>query len=315
MQRRTTRAPSARAGLAWLALVVLIPWSAGGEVGGSAEAAGGAHSAGLHRIVSLNPSLTAIAVALGAQDRLVAIDDYSARLEPELASLPRVGGLHSPNLEAVVALEPDAVVLVPSVAQRDFKARLEGLGVRVEVFENTRFDEVLENIERMGRLVDREAEATARIRAIEQARSRALHVGADRGAPKVALVIQREPLYLVGRGSFLAEMLEMLGARNLGDAFEEPYPRVDVEWLVANAPEVIVDLTDDATSALDHWRRYPSLPAVEDGRVHAVAASAVSLPGPDLDQALSVLAGALYGDAAARAVAGGAPGQRREGPS
>ncbi|MDH4017212.1 MAG: helical backbone metal receptor [Actinomycetota bacterium] len=262
----------------------------------------------VRRVVSLNPSLTAIAIALGARDRLIAIDDYSARLEPALDALPRVGGLHSPNLEAVVALEPDVVVLVPSVAQRDFRGRLEALGIRVEVFENTRFDQVLENIERMGGMLGREAEAAARIAAIEGARGRAAAVGADRGAPKVALVIQREPLYVVGRGSFLSEMLAMLGARSLGDVFDEPYPRVDVEWLVASAPDVIVDLTEDPSSAERHWQRFPSMPAVKAGRVHAVPAALVSLPGPDLDRALATLAGALYGDDAARAVAGAVAG-------
>ncbi len=265
-----------------------------------------AESGGLQRVVSLNPSLTAIAVALGAADRLVAIDDYSAKLEPGLAALPRVGGLHSPNLEAVVALAPDAVVLVPSVAQRDFRARLEALDIRVEVFENTRFDQVLENVERMGRLLARDAEAKARIAAIEAARVRAAEVGRSRPSPKVVLVIQREPLYIVGRGSFMAEMVAMLGATSLGDAFSEPYPRVDVEWLVAAAPDVVVDLTDDEAAALAYWRRFASMPAVQQGRVHAVPAGEVSLPGPDLDRALAVLAGALHGEAAARAVAGGA---------
>lgn len=283
----------------------------GGHVAEAAEAGtaarGGATEAGLRRVVSLNPSLTAIALALGAGERLVAIDDYSARLEPELAALPRVGGLHSPNLEAVVALEPDAVVLVPSVAQRDFRTRLESLGVRVEVFENTHFAEVLENIERMGRLLARPAEARARIAAIEGARSRAGEVAARGGAPKVVLVIQREPLYVVGRGSFMAEMLSMLGASNAGDAFDEPYPRVGYEWLVAAAPDVLIDMTDDAEAAHAYWQRFESLPAVRAGRVHGVEPGLLSLPGPDLDRSLAALAAALYGAEAGRTVAGSPP--------
>lgn len=260
----------------------------------------------IERMVSLNPSLTAIAIALGARDRLVGIDDYSARLEPSLAALPQVGGLHSPNLEAVVSLEPDAVVLVPSVAQHDFRTRLEGLGVRVEAFENTRFDDVLENIDRLGRMLGADDVARARIDAIESTRARAKCIGAEAGSPSVALVIQREPLYLVGRGSFMAEMLAVLGARSLGDAFSEPYPRVDVEWFVASAPDVIIDMTEDATSASEHWARFPSLPAVANGRVHSLEPGLVSLPGPDLDRALVALANVLHGEAAAREIENGA---------
>lgn len=256
------------------------------------------------RVVSLNPSLTAMAVALGAADRLVGIDDYSARLEPSIAGLPRVGGLHSPSLETVVALRPDVVVLVPSVAQRDFRQRLAGLGIRVEVFENARFDEVLENIARMGALLEQPEAAARRIAAIEAARARAFELGATRGAPTVALVLQREPLYVVGAGSFMAEMLAMLGAQNVGDAFEEPYPRVDTEWLVAAAPAIVIDMTDDSTSAAEYWRRFESLPAVATGRVQGLEPGLVSLPGPDLDRALAALASVLYGEAAGRIVAG-----------
>ena len=76
------------------------------------------------RVVSINPSLTAILLALGAGDSLVGIDQVSGSQQPGLAHLPRVGGLFNPSLEAVVALEPDIVIVVPSVEQRDFRGRL-----------------------------------------------------------------------------------------------------------------------------------------------------------------------------------------------
>jgi iron complex transport system substrate-binding protein len=279
------------------ALVLML--APGPALGGDPGSPPGA----IRRVVSLNPSLTAITLALGAGDRLVGVDDYSARIEENVAALPRVGGLFSPNLEAVVALEPDVVVVVPSVAQRDFRQRLEGLGVRVEVFENIRFDDVLENIERLGRILGREQAAAARIAAIEAARVRAREVGSQREHPSAVIVIQREPLYVVGRGSFMAEMLTMLGAANLGDAFDEAYPRAAEEWLVDVAPEVLIDMTEGGSPARAYWSRHGSLPAVRDGRVQAVPPGAVSLPGPDLDRSLAVLAGALYGEEARREVA------------
>ncbi len=305
--RPLAQAPVRPRGLAFVVLATL-----GLTLGLLAPCAAWAEAPGeLRRVVSLNPSLTAITMTLGAEDRLVAIDDYSAKLRPELDTLPRVGGLHSPNLEAVVALEPDAVMLVPSVAQKDFRARLEALGVRVEVFDNTRFDQVLENIERLGRLLGRETEAQARIAAIDRARKQATEVGALHDAPSVVLVIQREPLYVVGRDSFMAEMLAMLGARNLGDAFDSPYPRVDVEWLVAAGPDVVIEFADDAQEVLAYWRGFASLPAVKMERVYRLPPGSISLPGPDLDLALVRLARVLYGEPAARAVARTPP----EGPT
>ena len=249
------------------------------------------------RIVSLNPSLTAILVALGAVESIVGVDDYSAQQISAVAALPRVGGLFSPSLEAVVALRPDRVILVPSSEQRDFRERLEELGIPVIAFANIRFDEVLSNIRRLGSLVGREAEAAARIDAIERARDAARRLAEGRNSPGVLVVLQRDPVYVVGGGNFIQEMLETLGARNLASEFADPYPRVAAEWVVASAPDVLIDLSPNKAEAVDHWSRWPSLPAVAAGRVVPLEADLISMPGPDLDRAFEVLAMGLYGGA------------------
>ncbi|RIL07588.1 MAG: hypothetical protein DCC71_02345 [Proteobacteria bacterium] len=251
------------------------------------------------RIVSMNPSLTRILVALGARDRLVGVDDFSAKAEPSVASLPRVGGLYSPSLESVAALEPDLVVLVPTVEQRDFRARLEELGLPVLELDPVSFDQVLETIRTLGARVGREDTARARIAAIERVRKSVRRATAGRTPPRSVLVLQREPLFLVGRGSFLDEMLAIAGARNVGAELAEPWPRASMEWLVAAAPEVILDSDSDPQPAVRFWSRWPSLPAVARGRVVALDAGDVTLPGPDLDRALLRIARALHGDALA----------------
>lgn len=103
------------------------------------------------------------------------------------------------------------------------------------------------------------------------------------------LVLQRDPLYLVGRGSFLDAMLEAAGAQNLGAEFGEEYPRAGVEWLIEVAPDLILDAAGDAQSARAHWSRWPSLPAVANGRIYAVPARDLTMPGPDLDDSLALL--------------------------
>ena len=251
------------------------------------------------RIVSMNPSLTRILVAIGAKDALVGVDEFSARAEPAAASLPRVGGLYSPSLESVVALQPDLVVLVPSLEQREFRTRLSSLSLSVREFDPVRFEQVLDTIRELGRLVGHEAEATARIDAIRRAQDVVQRAVAGRAKLRAVLVLQREPLFVAGRGSFLDEMLAMAGARNLGAELGETWPRTSVEWLVGAGPEVILDSDSDPAPAARYWAQWPSLPAVAQGRVVAVDAGDVTLPGPDLDQALVTLARALHGNALA----------------
>ena len=246
------------------------------------------------RIVSLNPSLTAILVSIGAAGSIVGVDDYSAGKISQVARLPRVGGLFSPSLEAVVSLRPDAVVLVPSAEQRDFRARLDELGVRVIAFENLRFDQVLANIRDLGALAGRGARAAERIEAITEARESARRRAKGRARPGVLIVLQRDPIYVVGGGNFIQEMLNDLGAINLAAEYGDAYPRVAAEWVVAQAPEVLIDLSPGEADPQAHWSRWPSIPAVARGRVVALDAQLISMPGPNLDQALEALERGLY---------------------
>ncbi len=245
------------------------------------------------RVVSMNPSLTEILLALDAGHLLVGVDDYSARQQQRLASLPRVGGLFDPNLESVVALEPDLVVLVPSVEQRDFRERLGELGIPRLELDPTSFDEVLETIEVLGQRLGRADAAEVRVRAIRRARGEVRARTAALPRRRVVLVLQREPLFVVGRGSFLHEMLEAVGATNLGSALDATYPRVDLEWLVAARPDRVLDASRDAAGADDTWGRLPSL----SGRVVALGEGVATRPGPWLDRALWALARAVHGAA------------------
>lgn len=283
----------------------------------SAAARAEAGSTAAVRLVSLNPSLTAMLVRLGAGDRLVGIDDYSAQVVPELADRPRVGGLFAPNLEAVLALRPDRVLLVAGVEQERQGEALRKLGLVVEVFENERYEQVIENLVRLGRMTGSDASAQARIGEIRSVRAAVERAVRGRPRPSTVIVLDRSPLYVVGGETFLDELLAAVGAENLGARLAKGYPRASLEWLVASRPELLLDLSPQleaeqrATSpgrplssvaALAFWSRWPSLPAVRAKRVVALDATRVSLPGPELDRALRELAIAVHGPAIEAAI-------------
>jgi len=245
------------------------------------------------RIVSMNPSLTSILVTLDAADALVGVEEHAARVHAELASLPVVGGLFNPSLEAVVALEPDLVILVPSVEQRDFRTRLEALGIEVLSLPNISVEEILASIEILGARVDREARARERVAAIRSAFETTRSLTSAAEPLRTIVVLQRDPLYVVGRGSFIDQMIEASGGSNVAAGFVEPYPRVDVEWLVGAAPEVILDATADPPDAAAYWSRWPSIPAVANGRAISLPRTA-TFPGPDIDRSLRSVAERIH---------------------
>jgi iron complex transport system substrate-binding protein len=251
-----------------------------------------------HRVVSMNPSFTAILLALGAGSSLVGVDEFSAREHPEIADLPRVGGLYNPGLEAVVSLAPDLVVLVPSAEQRDFRARLATLDIPCMELNPLGFDEVLDAIEGLGARVGREQEAAVRVREIRRVRSGVEEATRALRPMRTLLVLQRDPPFVIGRGSFVDEMIRSAGAENVGAKFDEPYPRVTREWIIDAAPEVILDSSESPDDPRQYWSQWPSLPAVREKRVISLGGGIATLPGPYLDRALLAIAGAIHGQEA-----------------
>jgi iron complex transport system substrate-binding protein len=232
-------------------------------------------------------------IALEGLQVLVGVDEYSADHEPAVAALPRVGGLFNPSLEAVVALEPDLVVVVPSVQQRDFRSRLRELGVEVIELESITLDQILESMQTLGDRIGRSQAARERVVAIRSAWADVAREAAQQPRRSAVLIVQREPLYVVGGGSYLNSMLDAAGLDNVAEEYSEAYPRVSLEWLIAAGPRVIIDSSADPVSAAEHWARWTSIPAVAEGRVVAVPQGLVTLPGPYLDRSLREMVAAV----------------------
>ncbi len=256
----------------------------------------------------MNPSLTQMLIALEALQVLVGVDAYSAVHEPAVAALPRVGGLFNPSLEAVVALEPDLVVVVPSLQQRDFRSRLRELGVEVLELGSLTLDQILESMQTLGDRVGRSQAARKHVAAIHSTWIDVVREASLRPRRSAVLVLQRDPLYVVGGGSYLNSMLDAAGLDNAAVEYSEAYPRVSLEWLIAVGPQVIIDSSDDPVSAIEHWSRWASIPAVAESRVVAVPQGLVTLPGPYLGRSLRTMVAAIRSiDEASDAAEGARP--------
>jgi ABC-type Fe3+-hydroxamate transport system substrate-binding protein len=63
-----------------------------------------------HRVVSLVPATTEMLFAMGAGNVVAGVSSYD-RYPPEVATLPKLGGLLDPNVERLLALKPDLVIV------------------------------------------------------------------------------------------------------------------------------------------------------------------------------------------------------------
>ncbi len=242
------------------------------------------------RIVTLSPSATETVAALGATAWLVGVDKYSA-FPPEVGPLPKVGSYIAPNLEAVLRLRPTLVVIDDVHAAQ--AAVLRDRGVATVECAMHGLADVKSALSSVGARIGRSAEAAAAIARIDAALDEYAAAKAGRGA-KVLAVIDREAgglgnIVAVGPGSWVDELLAVVGASNVLAAAGARYPKISIEEVMRAQPDTIVDLSQAARDSVAAWT-VVDVPAVASKRVIAVTESFVIAPSPRVDEALKRLA-------------------------
>jgi iron complex transport system substrate-binding protein len=250
------------------------------------------------RIVSLAPSVTETLFALGVGSRVVAVSDY-CDYPPEARRLPKIGSFLDPSIEAIVAQRPDVVIGVPSPGNHTAVETLQNLGIRVAVSD----PEHLADLAPVTRMIAAAAgvpEAGERLiaeidRGMDAVRARV----ATQPPRRVLMAIGQDPLVAVGDTSFLGELI--VAARGINVAPPgNPWPHVNVEYVVARDPEVIIDSsmgTEEGSAAARFWERLPSIAAVREHRVYAFRDYRALRPGPRLPAAFENLARLIHPEA------------------
>lgn len=243
------------------------------------------------RVVSCSPSLTEIAFALGAGDKVVAVSDH-CDFPPAAEKLPRVGPFLSPRVESILGARPDLVLLHD--VHGDLDRTLAQAGVRTLRAGIHSIEDIHAAVRSVGRALRREPDAEALLARI----ARELREVRPAPSRRVLVIVGRDPgtlrnLFAAGPNTYLDELLTRAGADNILHDSPTSYPRVSTETIVARAPEVIIEALHpgaDPERALADWQQLSSVPAVRDGRVHVVSDRLFVTPGPRLAQTLRTLA-------------------------
>ncbi|WP_420622915.1 ABC transporter substrate-binding protein [Candidatus Poriferisodalis sp.] len=248
------------------------------------------------RIVSISPVGTEILFAIGAGDRVVAVDQFS--YYPPEAPVTDLDGWN-PNVEAIAAYEPDLVVLQTN---GDLIAGLEALGIAVLAHDAPFvFDDVYAQIAEFGEVTGQVDEAA--------------QLAADMGA-QIADLVAAAPdasglsyyheldntLYTVTSGTFIGQVYGLFGLENVADRADADgtsygYPQLSDEYLVDANPDVIFladtlccDQNAATVAARPGW---DELTAVQTGRVVELSDDIASRWGPRLVDFIAAISDVL----------------------
>lgn len=244
------------------------------------------------RIVSLSPTATEILFAIGAGDQIVAVDAFS--YFPEEAPVTELSGF-DPNVEAVIAFDPDFVVI--SNDANDLVASLTALDIPVLV--SSAPADIEGGYATMADLgvatghVDTTAEVIAGLRE-EIAAAFAV-------APDTEVRVYHElseSLFSASSFGFVGSVYAEMGAFNIADEADVDaggFPQLTEEYIIAADPELIV-ITDQVGYTAEDLAARPGwseITAVKNGNIVVVNADIASRWGPRLPQFIQAVADAV----------------------
>ena len=253
-------------------------------------------------IVSLAPAITEIVYFVGAGDKLIGRTDYCNYPE-EVSGVASIGGYYDPNKEKIILLNPD-VVLADSIQCTTGDVEwLQSQGLTVIVIVPSDIEGVMRDIMLVGTLAgnqDFAADAVAGLEDRIDAVCNALSGLGEEEKPSVLHITWYDPLWTVGKYSFLDIVIDMAGGINIfGDV--EWDVQVDLEQAVIRNPDIITVVTDHGSeisfySVIAEDSPFNKTNAYLNGCIYIVDSDIVCRAGPRIVDALELYAGLLHPD-------------------
>ena len=280
-----------RRGVAALAAASLALLSA---CGGSTE---DTQPAGL-RIVSLSPTATEMLYAIGAGDQVVALDSLSTYPAETADKVTKISAFE-PNAEAILAYEPDAVLI--SNDMNKITEQLTKADPAIKVWTGAMaatLDDVYTQITELGSLTGREDQAAGLVDSMKSQIAAATEgVTAPAGASYYYEL--DNTYYSMTSKTFVGSLIASTGIRNIADDVEagNDWPQLSAEAIVKADPSVIY-LADtkccqqnaDTVAARAGWS---GISAVKNARVIEIDDDIASRWGPRVVDLVKILVDAI----------------------
>ena len=257
----------------------------------------------INTIISIGPSNTELLVALGYGGNIVSTDTFSWDVEG-IAEDIAVLDMMALDAEFIINLQPDIIIVtgMTRVGGEDPLTAVSNSGISVVYMPTSAgISEIIEDIRFIASVLgtDEAYEAAESIIAhmeqeIDYVRNIARNITETR---TVYFEISPAPwMYSFGRGVFLHELLEIIGAENIFED-QEGWLLVSDEILLSSNPDVIltnVDFIDDPVEEILQRPGFDAVSAVQNGYVFVIDSAASSRANHNIVIALRQMAEAIY---------------------
>ena len=255
----------------------------------------------IEKIISTAPSNTEVLMALGLGDKLVAIDKYSTDIEGINTELPQIDFLH-PDAETIIGLEPDIVIASghnkTGSVEDPFKAISEAGIPVVYIPSSDSIDGIYKDIEFIADVVNERSKGKEIVDDMKAQVEEIKAIG-DTITDKKSVYFEISPapyLSSFGKSTFLNEMIEIIGAKNIFEN-EEGWVSPTAEAIIDANPDVIITnagYMENPTEEIKSRDAWENINAIKNNEVYLVDQNASSRPSQNVIKALEQMAKAVY---------------------
>lgn len=245
----------------------------------------------IDRAVSLAPNLTENIFAVGAGGKLVGVTsfcDYPA----EALQIPKIGDTINPNMETIIALKPQIVFVSTASQIENFTKTLEAQNINVFVTNPNDLEGVLRNLKQLGDVLGTSANAEKLVADLRNRVQAVAERVKDQPKTKVFVQISKEPLFTIGKDSFITEIIERAGGASVTANVATAYPKLSKETALALNPDALI--LSESPDNMEPNDVFKSSEAVKNNRVYRVNAALLARPGPRVVDAITQLAKDLH---------------------
>ena len=257
------------------------------------------------RIITLAPNITEIAFALGLDKKVVAVTKYCDYPE-KVSRLPNVGGFIDPNLEAIIALQPDLVILLAS--QQQTIKQLQQLNIPTLAVKNATLLEIKNSISDIGLTTQHQQQAQQLLNNINNQINVITQKVAKLNRPSVMVTMGHSSggehvknIYIAGQHDFYNDLITLAGGQNSYQSRNLKVPSLSIEGIMQLNPDIIIDIFPEASDhnadiaqVKQQWHTLNYVNAIKNNRVHIIEENYATIPGPRIFQLLDKMARLIH---------------------
>lgn len=238
------------------------------------------------RIVCLTEEPTEVLYALGEEDRIVGITNFTVRPARARKEKPRVSAFTSAHIDQIIDLEPDLVIGFSDI-QADIARDLIKAGVEVWISNHRTIDGIFGYVRRLGAMVGAQDKAEAYARDLETHVERVRRAGAAFPRhPRVYFEEWHDPI--ITGIAWVAELIRVAGGEDVfpdlsAQSLAKDRIIADPDSVAATKPDVILaswcgkKVQFDQIYGRAGWEHVPAIVSQE---VHEIDSSIILQPGP-----------------------------------